>query len=168
MYPQHRKMATEEGKETCPWSRRDAGDIRAHSLKKRTSTRQAVHLCLCNTEHVRPGDRSGPSLLQRRRQRPETRRDFPKSPARQRQSRAPVREDRPRFREEVQTEMEFHLCPRNISLFLSPPSVASCPREAWKPFWSFRSKSPLHAPVLESLHTSSRLERSRGTQYARF
>lgn len=87
MYPQHRKMATEEGKETCPWSRRDAGDIRAHSLKKRTSTQQAVHLCLCDTEHVRPGDRSGPSLLQRRRQRPETRRDFPKSPARQRQSR---------------------------------------------------------------------------------
>lgn len=81
---------------------------------------------------------------------------------------APVREDRPRFREEVETEMEFHLCPRNISLFLSPPSIASCPREAWKPFWSFRSKSPLHAPVLESLHTSSRLERSRGTQYARF
>lgn len=167
MYPRHWKMATEEGKETCPWSRRDAGDIRAHSLKKRTSTRQAVHLCLCNTEHVRPGDRSGPSLLQRRRQRPETRRDFPKSPARRRQSRG-ASPGRP-------SEIPRGSADRNgipplsaQHLFLSPPSIASCPREAWKPFWSFRSKSPLHAPVLDPLHTSSRLERSRGAQYARF
>lgn len=49
MYPQHWKVATEEGKETCPWSRQDAGDIRAHSLKM-ISTPQSI--CVCATQSM--------------------------------------------------------------------------------------------------------------------